>query len=385
MKRILITISVVLLIAACDETSTNRDQSAFVTLLGNDTLAVEQFEFTDSGITAKVILRSPETTFSSYDLVLDESGGIQQMTRMDYALEDGFKGEGSVVQSIDRQGDSLYVEVLTEDGNETYNAPYQEGILPFIDMVHWPFEIAFAHAAEVEADTVNQPMLSWSNVSNFVIAHIEGDSMTVRHPYRGVMGVDVGDDGGIEFLDAGLTTRKLKVERTSSIDMNAVGERFAAADQQGNSFGSLSGAVTSEYTFSGTNFRVDYGSPQKRGRELFGELVPWGERWRTGANRATHFYTSSDLQFGDLGVPAGEYTLYTIPEPDGGTLIINKQTGQNGTSYDQSQDLGRVPMEVSSQNEVTEPFTITVEETDAGGVINLIWGETVFSADFEIE
>ncbi|MEX0844679.1 MAG: DUF2911 domain-containing protein, partial [Balneolaceae bacterium] len=152
-----------------------------------------------------------------------------------------------------------------------------------------------------------------------------------------------------------------------------------------NPIGSLSGAVSAEFSFKGTDFSVEYGSPQKRGRELFGGIVPWGERWRTGANQATHFYTSNDLHFGDLEVPAGEYTLFTIPEQDGGTLIINKQTGQNGQSYDEARDLGRVPMEISTKNEVTEAFTILVEEKDEGGVLKLIWGETVFSVNFEID
>jgi hypothetical protein len=259
-------------------------------------------------------------------------------------------------------------------------APYQEGVLPFIDMVHWPFEVAFNHAVEAGQDTVNQPLLSGNRISNFIIASIEGDSMTIRHPFRGVMGVNVSSEGNLEFLDAGLTTRKLKVHRVADLDIDALSTRFA-----NNPVGELSGAVSAEFSFKDTDFRVDFGSPKKRDRELFGGIVPYGEVWRTGANRATHFYTSGDLRFGDLEVPAGEYTLFSIPEADGGTLIINTQTGQNGNSYDKSRDLGRVPMEVSTQDGVTEAFTITVEETDEGGRINLIWGDTIYSSDFVIE
>ncbi|HBX66933.1 MAG TPA: hypothetical protein DEG32_12565, partial [Balneolaceae bacterium] len=96
-----------------------------------------------------------------------------------------------------------------------------EGVLPFIDMIHWPYELAFNRAAEVNKDTVIQPLLSGNRISDFVIAQIEGDSMTVRHPTRGVMGVRVNTDGDIQHLDAALTTRKLKVTRTNSLDMNA--------------------------------------------------------------------------------------------------------------------------------------------------------------------
>lgn len=135
MKYIFTALCIVLLISAC-ETQTNQVNSGFVTLLGNDTLAVEQFEFTDTGINAKVILRSPETSFSSYDLRLDANGGIHQMTRTNYSIENGFNGDGNVVQRIERMGDSLSIEIQTGDGSETYNTRYEPGILPFIDMVH---------------------------------------------------------------------------------------------------------------------------------------------------------------------------------------------------------------------------------------------------------
>ncbi|MEX0608828.1 MAG: DUF2911 domain-containing protein [Balneolaceae bacterium] len=385
MKNLLYSLLLIGFSAACSSTSFDPNKAAFVTLLGNDTLAVEQFEKNGNEINAKVILRSPQTTFSSYNLILDETGGIQQMTRTNFPLEEGFSGNGTVVQTVEKDGDSLKVQMETSNGSRNFTTAHAPGVLPFIDMVHWPFEIAFNHAVEAGADSTSQMLLSGNNVSNFVIAAIEGDSMTIRHPFRGVMGVRVNSAGDIMHLDAALTTRKLKVNRVPSIDIEKVGENFANSDKSGNPFGALSGAETAEFSFNDTNFKVEYGVPYKRGRELFGGIVPWGERWRTGANRATHFYTSSDLRIGDLDVPAGEYTLFTIPEPDGGTLIINKQTGQNGQSYDEERDLGRVPMEISAQEEETEAFTITVENSGSGGILKLIWGDTIFSTEFEIE
>ena len=130
---------------------------------------------------------------------------------------------------------------------------------------------------------------------------------------------------------------------------------------------------------------VDYGVPSKRGREIFGALVPWGEVWRTGANRATHFSTSWALQMGDLEIPAGEYTLYTIPQPDGGTLIINRQTGQGGTSYDEARDLGRVAMTTEMLSNTVEDFTIRVEDTETGGTLRLLWDRTAFVVPFTVQ
>ncbi len=378
MRNLFITLITAALFVSC---STNDShQGAFVTLLGNDTLAVEQFVKTDSSITAQVILRSPEVRISTYILHFDELGGIESMVQTDHSPVNGFQEDGATVRNITKVGDSLSVRVLRDEEYISYRAPFEEGLLPFIDMVHWPYELAFNKAAEANQDTIIQPLLSGNRIMDFTIAQIDDDSMTVRHPSRGVMGVKVNRDGDIQHLDAGLTTRKLKVSRTSDLNMDALANRLGSKP-----IGELSGAVSAEYSFKGANFRVDFGSPKKRGRDLFGNIVPWGERWRTGANRATHFYTSEDLMFGDLEVPAGEYTLFTIPQPDGGTLIINKQTGQNGRSYDESRDLGRVPMEISTIDETVEAFTISVEETDEGGELNLAWGNTVFKADFTIQ
>lgn len=379
MRNLVIAILLTSVFTACGPTESSNS-AAFVTLLGNDTLAVEQFEKTDSTLTAQVILRSPEVQISTYLLHFDDMGGIERMVQTDHSPVNGFDDPGVTARSITRVGDSLEVEILRDQELISYMAPTEEGILPFIDMIHWPYELAFNRAAAVDQDTMMQPLLSGNRIMDFTIAQIEGDSMTVRHPFRGVMGVRVNDDGDIQHLDAALTTRKLKVTRTNSLDMNALASKF------GNQpVGELSGAVSAEFSFKGTNFRVDFGSPKKRGRDLFGNIVPWGERWRTGANRATHFYTSEDLMFGDLEVPAGEYTLFTIPQPDGGTLIINKQTGQNGRSYDESRDLGRVPMEIATTDEMVEAFEISVEETEEGGELNLAWGNTVFKTDFSIQ
>ena len=97
----------------------------------------------------------------------------------------------------------------------------------------------------------------------------------------------------------------------------------------------------------GKTITIDYSRPSAKGRQVFGGLVPYGKEWRTGANEATTFVTTTDLMVGDKHVPAGNYTLYTIPNQQQWTLIINKQTGQWGTVYDEKQDLVRVPMKVS--------------------------------------
>ena len=119
-----------------------------------------------------------------------------------------------------------------------------------------------------------------------------------------------------------------------------------------------------EYVTGGKTITIDYSAPAKRGRTIMGGLVPYGEVWRTGANAATTLTTSADLMIGSLHVPAGKYSLYTIPGEKEWTLIVNKQTGQWGTNYDPAQDLGRVKMTVAPRlDESVEQFAVGIGKT----------------------
>ena len=99
----------------------------------------------------------------------------------------------------------------------------------------------------------------------------------------------------------------------------------------------------------GKTVTIQYSRPSMRGRKIFGGLVPYDQVWRTGANAATSLKTDVDLTIGGANVPAGSYTLYTLPGMNSWKLIINKQTGQWGTEYSEGQDLARVDMKVSQK------------------------------------
>src|SRR5688572_2701915 len=140
--------------------------------------------------------------------------------------------------------------------------------------------------------------------------------------------------------------------------------------------------ATAEAMIGGKKISIEYSRPSAKGRKVFGGLVPYGQVWRTGANEATALKTDADLQFGSLSVPKGTYTVYTVPDETSWTLVINKQTGQWGTEYSQAQDLGRVPMKVSSTEKPVEMFTIAIEPKGNGGTLKMTWENTAASAEF---
>ena len=122
-------------------------------------------------------------------------------------------------------------------------------------------------------------------------------------------------------------------------------------------------------------------------RKIWGGLVPYGQVWRTGANEATLLVTQQPIRFGNTTVPAGAYTLFTLPQENGTTkLIINRQIGQWGVQYDEKQDLARVDLRREALKEPVDQFTISVEKNPAGGggLLRLAWENTQFSAPFTV-
>ena len=119
-----------------------------------------------------------------------------------------------------------------------------------------------------------------------------------------------------------------------------------------------------------------------RGRKMIGEHEPYGKVWRNGANEATTFVTSSDVVVGGKSVPAGSYTLFTIPGANKWTLIINKKTGEWGIPYKyESDELARIDMKVSKASAPVENFTINYEKSGSGCTLQIEWETTRASVD----
>lgn len=114
-----------------------------------------------------------------------------------------------------------------------------------------------------------------------------------------------------------------------------------------------------------TYIKVVYGQPYRRGRVIFGDLVPYGEVWRTGANEATEITTTNTILMGDEAVSAGTYAMFTIPEPDSFTVILNHELGQWGAfEYDPQRDYKRMKFPVKKLDTPIEAFTIQFTEPD---------------------
>jgi hypothetical protein len=138
----------------------------------------------------------------------------------------------------------------------------------------------------------------------------------------------------------------------------------------------------------GKTITTKYSSPRMRGRKIYGGLVPWNQVWRAGANEATTFVTTADVIVGGKEVPAGSYTLFTVPNPDKWQLIVNKVTGEWGIPYDakdQAGELLRTDMTVSQLPAPLEDFTIAYDQTGSGCTLRMDWETTRASVGISLK
>jgi hypothetical protein len=126
--------------------------------------------------------------------------------------------------------------------------------------------------------------------------------------------------------------------------------------------------------------KITYSQPQKKGREIFGHLIPFGQVWRTGANEATEITTTQDIQIDSIVLKAGTYSLFTIPEKDQWTVIINTDVGLWGAyNYDATHDLWRFKVPVHPTHKLYEPFTMIFDQHNEVANLLMMWDRTQVS------
>jgi hypothetical protein len=143
---------------------------------------------------------------------------------------------------------------------------------------------------------------------------------------------------------------------------------------------------TAKLSLGGKAISVEYGRPSLKGRsvaDLLNQLKP-GDFWRLGADKSTTFSTAVDLQFGNVTVPTGEYSLWAQRGTDNSwKLVFNKQHGQWGMQHDTSQDLVSVPLKETKASNSAEMVTISLTKAGGGGGIAIQWGDMKLTASFK--
>ncbi len=357
-------------------------QGSFLVRLGDDTLAVENYQIKARQLEVYQLFRSPRTVLRHYVVELGRNGAV---TRAMAAVYRPYALDHAIQQvTVTYRGDSATWTTRRGDSTVTRTVAVPAGAVPLIVPPYALLNLVTMRARRAGRDSVSvMAQVSAAPAFAVPVIRLGSDSMLVDLPF-GPVRARVDREGHYLGSEAPDATEHHLVTAVRRVDIRKLALAFARRDSAGQALGELSPRDTARATVAGADLMVDYGRPLKRGREIFGGIVPWGRVWRTGANAATQLHTGRDLVIGGAAVPAGTYTLWTIPDATGWKLIINRETGQWGTAYHPAQDLVRVDMQTGTLTVPVEQFTISIVPEVNGGQLQMEWDRTVASVRFSV-
>jgi hypothetical protein len=315
----------------------------FLVRLGSDTIAIERYTRSANKIEGMLLRRTPQTNILKYTIGLNADGTVSSYEQM-VTRADGSPAANAPATPprMNFVGDSVVRQILQSGQPATLRAAAPKGTLPTIGGSWLASELQIQSAKKNGAAYAIGFGAQQAAPIKLDVRFIGNDSAEIVNAgFR--TGFKLDRNGRIARGDGALTTQKM-VATPATIDVNAVATAWAAKDAAGQAMGAPSTRDTVRATVGSANVWIDYGRPAKRGREIWGKLVPYDTTWRMGANAAAQFRTDKDLDIGGATVPAGFYTIWLLPSAGTSYLIVNKQTGQWGTAYDASQDLVRIPV-----------------------------------------
>ncbi|MGH7740402.1 MAG: DUF2911 domain-containing protein [Candidatus Eiseniibacteriota bacterium] len=365
-----------------------KEAGGFMVWLGRDTTGVERYMREDARLVVDQVGRSPRVLSRHFEYELGAGGALKGLSVKVTNPSAPAGAPPLQLLKVTPTKDSILVEVRRDSSVQTIRVAAPSGTVVVSLSSPWVmYESVTMKLAAGKAKRLQMPMyiLGAGEVDSMTVRRLDADSMEIVNP-EGVYHILVDKAGHIVHVTPIKGTAQFTVQRMPNVDLAAFTAQYSAREAQAGMMGALSTRDTVRVeNAGGAQLWIDYGRPSKRGRVVYGGVVPFGELWRTGANAATQFRTDKTLKFGDAVMPAGFYTLWTIPSPSGWKLIVNSETGQWGTAHQADKDLLTLDMSVSALSDPVERFTISVTPAADGGVIHLDWDTTRASLPFTVQ
>jgi Protein of unknown function (DUF2911) len=374
--------------AALKAQSTVTDTAGFVSTLGADTVAVERFVQTHDSVYGEAIARSPTTRRLVYSARFDRDGYVKSYTLMRLTSATDAKSPPALRLTVDFRNDSVYLTDRHGDSTTTQTLPAPRNTIPTAEPTFGlievmaergfaahgspaPFALYYPGGTADPATAIsraNSRCCPMSDGSDSVWIESATDTIRAKVDAHGRL-LGAADPGG---------TFQAVVTRISPPDLDRWAADYSARDASGKALGALSPRDTARGTAGRAHILVDYGRPTKRGRVIFGNVVPWNTVWRTGANAATTLVVDHDVLLGTTHLPAGTYTVFSVPAPTSWMLVVSRKTGEWGTEYDSTADFARIPMRTATSSTPIERFTIGIEPKGSGAaVLTFSWDKVV--------
>jgi len=377
------------------------ERYGFLTMLGHDTISIESTTRQGNTLTSDEVDRFPRVEIRHTVVNLNDDGSIRHLV-MDIQTpsEPPVQRDRKVFADVANNK----VHLSKTDSIGTVNRDFPTGgsiVVAHVPQMYSLYELYFAAALKQAAASklaAGSPVQMRQfyidrEFDRFPLGHatvtlLDSGKLEITHDWLSGTGEAIMDSSYNMLSYSGdRTTYKVQVKRlTTPPDIKPIADRFVAKETAAGNVKSLSVRDTTRAQIGNAMFTVDYGRPLLRGRTLLGDVIPYDRVWRTGANAATQFTTSTPIRLAGMQVPTGTYTLFTAPHINGVDLIVNKQSGQWGTEYNGSLDLGTARMASEVATATVEEFTISIiPSDDRHGTLVLEWGSLRWIAPIEVQ
>jgi hypothetical protein len=366
-----------------------------VTRLGTDTVAIERYTRSSEKLEGDMVLRNPRVRTIHYIADLGPQGEIKSITATVRRPNDNLVA-APATRIAWQFADSVALMNVQRNGTTDTTAIgrkiYHGRVAPTLSVEPTSYGIfeQLLASARLGRDSVAYTLMSPGSgpTTALVLRRRGADTVTFASTFfpGWIEVAQVDSRGRINGVNSTATTIKTIAQRVPSLDFDGVVKNWAAIEvAKGGQMGQMSPPDTTRATIGGASLVVAYSRPLKRGRVIFGNVVPWNQVWRTGANAATMFTTDKDLMFGTTLVPAGKYTLWTLPTPTGAKLIFNSETGQWGTDYHADKDFAKVDLTSRQISPPVDQFVIGIVPQGSGGLMRFAWDDREFAVPFTVK
>ncbi len=377
-----------ILLFSCNTAPVKR--YGFLAMLGHDTLSVESITRQGNTLTSDEVDRFPRVRIRHTVVNLNDDGSIRHLA-MDIHTPSEPSGRRDRKVVADVANNKVHLSKTDSTGTVNRDFPTGGGIVvAHVQQMYSLYELYFAAALKQSAGstlTAGRPVqmrqlyidreFDRFPLGQATVTPLGKGKVEITHDWLSGTGEAIMDSGYNMLSYSGdRTTYKVEVKQLATpADIKDIATRFEAKEAAGGKVKSLSVRDSIQAQIGSAMFTVEYSRPLLRGRVLLGDVIPYDRVWRTGANAATQFTTSAPIKLAGMQVPAGTYTLFTAPHTNGVDLIVNKRSGEWGTEYQGSLDLGAARMISEAASAPVDEFTISIIPGDSRhGKLVLEWG-----------
>jgi hypothetical protein len=357
--------------------------ASFVAKLGTDTVIVETYNMLPNHLYGKAFLRYPEDQIGVFDFHFYPDGSIKHYS-VSFMNPDSSYITSSGTSGVYCEDDTCTWFASWKGGEDEYtnkravkHIDFIGGWTPTISLLEWNCMRLIKSGEQSLPITLINDYIGTRNVA---VWKGKEDTLIFGGDFLEYTKLKVTPEGRILYYDGTATPWNYIATKLEPINVDEVAKRMTKTPK----IGIPSPEVKVDFVVANKIINLSYGRPSKRGRKIFGGIVPYDSVWRTGAGDPTTLTLPYNIQFGKSVIPKGKYALYTIPGADQWTLIFNTDLTQWPTEPNRSKDFVLIPLRVKRLPTPVEQFNIVIESSIDGGIIKFIWDDTEAYAPFKI-